>query len=81
MVCVALQKYGMYNNDSTAGEASGLVFQTDDLSDPARVPPLQPGSFTRPDGVYARNGLTYDYFAFSHIPLARMRLLRTWDGN
>jgi hypothetical protein len=57
------------------------VFQTDDPSDPARVPPLQPGSFTRSGGVYSDNGLTYDYFPFSHIPLERMRLLRSWDGT
>jgi hypothetical protein len=81
MVCVALQKYGMYNNDSTAGEASGIVFQTDDPTDPARVPPLQPGAFTRTGGLYSQNGLTYDYFQFSHIPLNQMRLLRSWDGT
>lgn len=81
LVCVALQQYGMYNNDSTAGAASGIVFQTDDLADPARHPPLEPGSFTREGGVYFENGLTYDYFPFPNIPLDRMRLLRQWDGQ
>jgi hypothetical protein len=81
MVCVALQTYGMYNNDSTAGQASGIVFQTDDPADPSRVPPLHPGAFTRVNGVYNQNGLAYDYFPFSHIPLDRMRLLRTWNGT
>jgi len=81
MICVALQNYGMYNNDSTAGQASGIVFQTDDPTDPARVPPLRPGAFTRPGGLYDQAGLTYDYFQFSHIPLDRMRLLRTWNGQ
>jgi hypothetical protein len=81
MVCVALQIYGMYNNDSTAGQASGIVFQTDDPTDPARVPPLHPGAFTRSNGIYQQNGLTYDYFPFGHIPLDRFRLLRTWNGT
>ena len=75
MVCVALQKYGMYDNDSTTG-GNGFLFETDDLSDPGRAPPLRPGDYARPGGLYASNGLNYDYQTFPNIPLSRMRLLQ-----
>ncbi|HEX3759755.1 MAG TPA: hypothetical protein VHW23_13670 [Kofleriaceae bacterium] len=78
MVCVALQKYGMYDNDSTTG-TNGFLFETDDLGDPDKAPPLRPGDYARPGGLYAQNGLTYDYQTFPNIPLSRMRLLR--PGN
>jgi hypothetical protein len=73
-VCTALQKYGMYDNDSTTG-GNGFLFETDDLADPTRQPPLHPGDYARADGVYGMNGLAYDYQTFPNIPLARMRLL------
>jgi len=75
MVCIALQKYGMYDNDSTTG-SNGFLFETDDLADPARLPPSVPGDYARPGGLYASNGLNYDYQTFPNIPLARMRLLQ-----
>jgi hypothetical protein len=74
MVCTALQKYGMYDNDSTTGQ-NGFLFETDDLSDPAKAPPLKPGDYARPGGLYSDNGLNYDYQTFPNIPLGRMRLL------
>lgn len=75
LVCSALQKYGMYDNDSTTG-SNGFVFETDDLSDPGKAPPLRPGDYARPGGLYATSGLTYDYQTFPNIPLSRMRLLQ-----
>ena len=75
MVCIALQKYGMYDSDSTTG-TNGFLFETDDLDDPAKAPPLTPGDYARPGGLYAASGLTYDYQTFPNIPLSRMRLLR-----
>jgi hypothetical protein len=74
MVCGALQKYGMYDNDSTTG-GNGFLFETDDLGDPAKAPPSKPGDYARPGGLYASSGLAYDYQTFPNIPLTRMRLL------
>lgn len=76
MVCIALQKYGMYDNDSTTG-GNGFLFETDDQSDPAKAPPLRPGDYARPGALYATSGLSYDYQTFPNIPLSRMRLLRS----
>jgi len=78
MVCIALQKYGMYDNDSTTG-SNGFLFETDDLDDPAKAPPTRPGDYARPGGLYSSNGLNYDYQTFPNIPLGRMRLLKA--GN
>ncbi|HEY0482296.1 MAG TPA: hypothetical protein VGD37_32470 [Kofleriaceae bacterium] len=78
MVCTALQKYGMYDNDSTTG-SNGFLFETDDLGDPAKAPPARPGDYSRPGGLYQTSGLSYDYQTFPGIPLDRMRLLQA--GN
>lgn len=76
IVCTALQKYGMYDNDSTTG-TNGFLFETDDVTDPARRPPEKPGDYAREGGLYAASGLMYDYQTFPNIPLTRMRLLQT----
>jgi hypothetical protein len=78
MVCTALQRYGMYDNDSTTGK-NGFLFETDDLGDPDRAPPTRPGDYARAGGLYASNGLNYDYQEFPGIPLDRMRLLEAGD--
>jgi len=82
MVCVALQKYGVYDGDNSGVQTPGVtpllgvMFETDDPADPNRLPWAKPGDYTRSGGLYNANGVTADFPHFTQIPVTRMRLLQ-----
>ncbi len=78
-ICVALQTYGMYDGDSGGGGVSFQV-QTDDFTDPNRLPWTTPGEPARPGGIYCNSGLCSNSGGLG-IPLNQFRLLATWDGS
>ena len=81
MICVALQQYGAYDTDTTGSSDVGFTFQTDDLADPGRAPWQKPGDYTRSGGLYNQAGITADYQSMPDIPVSRLRVLASWNGQ
>lgn len=79
VVCVALQKYGMYDGDSGGGGV-GFQIQTDDFTDTSRSPWQTPGEPSRSGGIYCNAGLCANTAGLG-IPLNQFRLLAHWDGS
>jgi hypothetical protein len=69
-VARALQEYGVYVIDS-GGAPMAISFEL------AR----DASSASDPGAVYAAAGLAWDYYALSHVPWRRLRVLRQWDGS
>jgi hypothetical protein len=65
-ICRALQGFGAYVKDTSASKIS-VGFQD--------AGPIGPGN------PYYAAGLHWDYFALSHIPWNRLRVLARWDGG
>ena len=81
MVCKALQTYGGYIRDTGAGGGTNLTvyFEGEDLTDPSRKPPTNPGNGGRVGGVFGNVGIS-DGTNFSHIPWNQLRVLAAWNS-
>src|SRR5262249_47975979 len=73
MVCRALQDYGGYMRD-TGGVPLSMYFEGENLSDPGRNPPTNPGDPGISGGVFGKLGLS-DGMDLSAIPWSQLRVL------
>lgn len=81
MVCKAFQTYGGYIRDSGAGGGTNMTiyFEGEDLSDPNRKPPTNPGDGGRSGGIFGNVGIS-DGTNFSHIPWNKLKVLAAWNS-
>ncbi len=78
MVCRALQVYGGYMRD-TGGVPLSAYFEGENLSDPNRNPPTNPGDLGISGGVFGKLGLS-DGMDLSAIPWGQLRILKSWNS-